>query len=530
MLSAPSPVPASTPPHDAYAAYLQQLHVYSLGLTGPLFTTDAAGLYDAYLECMHPSERPTYRCNACKRFIETYGGLVQIDERGFTRAAVWGDIATDSLHINGALHFMVNRAKVTGVFLTDAKVWGLPKTGAWTHLAIQPPKELLYKGPKTLTPDQSAAEKLEDYKMLSRALSEFNASTVNKAVTLLQSEALYRAEKCLGVAEWLSALHTSITAHRAHKANLIWRAVATAPPGFCHVRSTMIGTLLEDIASGADMEGVARRFGEKMHPAKYQRPTAPPKAGNITQAEKVIETLGVVSALARRFAKLDDIEACWCPAPTPLPLGGVFAHLRASNTQPANEGVPGTTTITWEKFARTVLPTATKIEMLVPSHGSFVAMVTAADPEAPPMLQWDREGRRNPVSWYGYTQGSSATQWKLQPGSWLPLPAIAYAPHMWGGGGFEQHGAAVMFVLPGAWDSAYTCGAGMFAESMKNEYHSIKSTLEAHLAGASIAGPKEAEVCGWTLHKGATGTREGVRLRVQTTSGVTLGYLVDRWD
>ncbi len=56
--------------------------------------------------------------------------------------------------------------------------------------------------------------------------------------------------------------------------------------------------------------------------------------------------------------------------------------------------------MTWEKFARTVLPDAETIELYVPAEAApYVAMVTAANPQAPPILQWDRAERRNPVSW-----------------------------------------------------------------------------------------------------------------------------------
>lgn len=513
---------------DAYQDYLGMLRAHAATLTGPLFTTDAPNLYDAYLECMPLDERRTYQCNACRRFIETYGNLVQIDEYGFVRAALWAPVDVDPLHVNDVLAGIVKRAKITGVFLTDAKVWGLPQTGPWQHLAVTPPKELLYKGPKTLTPDQAAAEKREDYKMLSRALSEFDAGVVAKAITLLKTEALYRSEKCLGVAEWFGALHASILAARAHKSALIWRAVATAPPGYCHIRSTMIGTLLEDLAAGMALDAVAARFAEKMHPLQYQRPTAPPKDGAIAQAEKVIAQLGSAGALSRRFAKLADVQVFWQPKPATSKNEGLFAHLRAQAPAVDNAGTLPTTFITWEKFARTVLPTATQVEVLVPDSGNFCAMVTAADPAAPPMVQWDAEARRNPVSWYTYVHGSSARAWNLTPGQWLPVRALVLAPWMQHGGHFPHLGEAVMFVLPGAWDMMYRQGAGLFPEMLRSEYHGIRAVLEAHCKTAVIQGAKDAEVCGLVRSKGNSTTQ--VRLRVRVASGLTMGYVIDRWD
>ncbi len=89
----------------------------------------------------------------------------------------------------------------------------------------------------------------------------------------------------------------------------------------------MIGTLMEDIQAGLRFAEVKAKFDAKMDPLLYQRPQAAPSAGNIAQAEKVVQALASAGALQRRFARLKDIQALWtrrvsrCP-----PSGGVFAH------------------------------------------------------------------------------------------------------------------------------------------------------------------------------------------------------------
>jgi hypothetical protein len=199
-------------------------------------------------------------------------------------------------------------------------------------------------------------------------LNEFPLPVVEQAVNILQAEALYRSEKCLGVAQWLKDLHENRNATRnnAIKANITWLAVATAPAGFCHPRSSMIGTLLEDIAAGLPFEMIRRRFAMKMDPLAYQRPQAPPSAGNIAQAEKVVARLKAAGSLKRRFATLSDVQAIWTPEPVrekaPDSGGGVFAHLKPGSpaTTPVIEVPPQT--MTWVKFRDTVIPDA------VPRH------------------------------------------------------------------------------------------------------------------------------------------------------------------
>ena len=156
-----------------------------------------------------------------------------------------------------------------------------------------------------------------------------------------------------------------------------------------------------------------------MHPLQYQRPQAPSTSGNIAQAEKVISALQAAGALERRFARFEEIQTLWTPQPTPQSQpAGVFGHLLPGVHRDTPMDL-GAQVMTWDKFARTVLPTAERIDYSVPlGRESYAAFVTAVNGDAPPLLQWDREERRNPVSWYVYHGDSPPTQWGLTGGTW----------------------------------------------------------------------------------------------------------------
>jgi hypothetical protein len=179
------------------------------------------------------------------------------------------------------------------------------------------------------------AEKLEDYKMLCHGLADYSRETVEQAVRVLKADAVYRSEKALGIAEWFLKLHEAIKDNPKAKRNLTWLAAATAPPGFCHVRSTMISTLLDDINSGLAFDDIARRWKDKMHPLQYQRPTAAPKEGAIKQAEEMVAKLGLERSLLRRYATLDDVLA---QAVGSARLAGRSERLAACSTTCATSG------------------------------------------------------------------------------------------------------------------------------------------------------------------------------------------------
>jgi hypothetical protein len=495
---------------------------------GPMYTTDADGLFEVFLAALPPERRQHYTCSACRRFVSRYGGLAAIDEHGHHESALWnGHEPTLDATLAPAIQAMadaVRRATVTGVFVTSAAVLGTPQAGGWRHFAVEVSQ--VHHGVQTA--GQVMASKREDFRMLERSLAEFPLELVRQALALLSSGNLYRSEKCLGVAKWLLELHQARqVANDQHRANLTWVAVASAPAGFCHVRSGMIGTLLEDIQAELPFATIKARFDAKMDPTQYMRPSAPPSAGNIAQAEKLVAELDSAGALARRFAQIDEIDALWRPAPPkqePEPAG-VFGHLLP--TAAPKPGQPDVT-MTWDKLSRTVLPDAARIEYYVTTELAFyAAIVTAVNPDAPPILQWDRPDRRNPASWYVYTKGSPPGHWNLEGGRWHPVTAVTYRPSMWYGTALPNQGRAVVFVLEGCRDTTHKSGGGFFPESLRSEYHGIRRTMEAYAQAATIAGRDEASACGISLQEGV---KWDCRFRVTSKAGLVATYRLDRWD
>lgn len=514
---------------DPFPALLASVTEHFAKSEGPFFTTDAEGLFELFLSGLHESIRQTYTCHACRHFFERFGGLVTIGDDGVTHSAIWPASANAPWPFFAALvgvKVAVLKAKVTGVFLSSDTIWGTPETGVWSHLYVRNPKP--YRRP-LLTAGQAMAEKSEERGMLLRGLAEYPRDAVAAALPLLESDSLYRSEKVLGVATWLIARHDerAATKHKAYRENLTWRAVATAPPGWCHVKTTMISTLLDDIVAGLPFATISRRFADKMHPLQYLRPQAAPSAGQLAEAEKVVAALKSAGSLERRYARLDEVEKLWEPrAPTPeaKPEGGVFAHLRPKNAAPTiAQPDPPAIAITWEKFAREVLPKAERIEYRVPSVGPFVALLTAVNPDAPPILQWDREDRRNPVSWYVYPGGSPPSQWGLRAGEWAEVSAVALFPHMWSGAPpSSHHGDGAVFLLAGCMDTRES-SAGLFPEILRSEYHGIRSAIEAFSRAATPSGREQGNACGVDLRAW------GQPFRVTTASG-RLSYRIDRWD
>lgn len=517
------------------AAAQSHEHDYSALLTGvrssfeksgwgvPIFRTDAEGLNDIYLDAL-PSERQTHNCSCCRRFIETYGGLVTVSEDGETTPVMWDPEGVPEFYAAAfkKLFAKVKGARVTSIFLTKEATWGNPVTGNWSHMAVTPPPSMIYRE-RAKTAGQTMAAGKENFRTVAAALADFKSPALDEALRLLKAEALARSDKFLGPVQWLRTLQDRPKGRKGE--NVLWRAIATAPEGYCHPRASVVGGLLEDIANGLPFTDIKARFDAKLGPLLYQRPQAAPTAGNIAAAEAMVAKLGLAPSLERRYARLDELQTIWTPAKPreAAKTGGVFGHIRPKDSGAVLPVDMPAVTMTWDKFTRTILGGAEQLEIYVPGRGRFIGLTTAANVDAPPILKWDRDDERNPVAWYVYHQGSNASQWGLSPG-WAKVNAVSPLPPLWGSKPSPFLGEGFVLVIDGCADTRTDSGNALFPECLRDDLHGIRSVVEAYSRTATLGGREQA-AAGYDIRKSAA---ECV-LRA-FAGGAWTSYRIDRWD
>lgn len=477
-----------------------------------LFKTDI-DLWEIYLNSFYDSDvRQYHNCNTCKAFIRKYGNLVTINKEGETQSAAWVPDNASKGYLQAIVNMKkaVEKSKVIGVLVSSDKVLGNPETKEWTHFYAKNPN--VFRN-SILSAGQKSAEKKEEYINISRYLSKIELYALEQVVELLKTDSLYRSEKILGQAEWLYGIKSriSVTLNNLYKKNIIWKAIADAPSGFCHPNSGMIGTLIEDIVNGLSFDVAARRFKDKMHPLQYRRPTAAPKTASIENAEKLVKKLGVEKSLERRFASLDDMQKIWIPNETEEGKSdSVFGHLKEKHNDII---VSKAGNITWVKFEKDVLQNAKKIEIYLPyGLSSYTVFTTALHDDAPVIFQWG-----NPVSWYFWHGGNHPSQFGLESG-WIDVSAVCFMPYMWEGKEYSHWKKDISFIICGAHESKQS-GNALFPETLKTEFHGIRSVIEAHSKKMEI---HDNSIC----H--AVGKGLGSNIRVHTS--VVTEYTIDRWD
>lgn len=501
----------------------------TLALRVPLFRVDCGDLFATYLAAFPESQRQHHNCHACRSFLHRYGSLATIGGNGKLMSALWdeAELPQDSAcrPVVKALRLAVERGKVCDVFLWTEALWGTPEAGGWTHFAVRP--GTIAHTRRDVTAGQAMAEKREDRKHLALALADMTLPVLRQAHAMLGAGSLHRPEKLTPMCDFLIDTHEAVVSKSGEARNrALWSAVGKAPAGWCTPRGSALGMLVEDIAAGKSAETIARRHNEKMEPDKYQRPSAPPPAGNVRQAEALFEKMGLAAALRRRPAMASEVQTIWRPTDRKPTQGkGLFGHLLTPPPQGNARLTTTPTAMTFARFRRDVLPTALDMAVLVPAHGNFCAMTTACDPDAPPILQWDREDKRNPVAWYVYVSGSPASQWSLCGGVYVPVVGLSLQPTLWGDESRNGHqGASALFILRNCADTRHA-GLALFPECIRSELHAVRSTIEAHSRSRNLDDPGPGQrASGLRMMDGAP-----VMVRVATAAGVA-EYRLDRWE
>lgn len=533
----PTPNDYKSDGYEQYRAEIQTRVTQLLAqYDGKVFRTDARNLFEVYLRNLPARAKKYCNCNTCRRFFNDYAGLVVIDDAGRVVPLLWGSAHVPPTYAGAdeALASKVRRASIIGVKLFDKALHGVPATrGGWSHFSFSVPFQHLTIS-KLKETGELEAEKREEYGIVERALQDWTLTTLNTAVEILNTDVLYRAEKVIAPVRWLRDLAERVKKTRSERLSkhLIWRSVAHAPTGFCHPRSAVFASLLDDIQRGLPFETASKSFAAKMHPLQYRRPQAAPKQQNVLQATRAFEKLGLDRSLLRRYADLSEVPKIWEPASLRKPRGvneiaaGPFRNVQ---TRMRNDHLVRSTrgperTMTYVKFRDTLLPIAKKIELRV-ADGPYYAITTAVDPNAPPILQWDHEDERNPFAWYTYVHGSSPRQWGLCAGTYVNVLGITIRPCHWRASS-SNFAESALFLLDGAADSRNT-SAAIFPETLKSDLHPYRSTIESYSLRNPLRPAPDEPACGWGIGNGADVT---THLRVTTKSNVVHQITLDRYD
>ncbi len=504
-------------------------------INNSLFETDANGLFNTFVNSLPKEMKQEHMCRNCKAFFDAYGGLVAIDDNGQAISALWSDSADVPANYKIAvqrLNSIVRHAAVTGVFLPTSTVLGKTRTGDWKHLSVAVPHRKFFNySPKIKNKVMSYVR--IGYLTLKSSLGMFSTEDAKTLMSLINNHAIFRSDRIRKQAKWFLDLkiNLSFITDKNRLNNLLWKYAYESPPGFCHIKNSVIGTILEDIHNGIPLAKIINRFDKKMDPTKYMRAVAPPKAGNAIQADNLFVQLKAAESLGRRFAKLSDLQLLWKYDGGRNPIlhrhKGLISKTLFPN--PKNVGNRQTVNITWKRFEKEVLPNVVSLRMLMNREMNFSAFTTARNKNAPILFQWD-----NPVCWYMYTTRRNPLQWNLKMGDFITVDGITESPPMWNRD-YDGDLKGVFFILADCYDKSYgsdidpnevKLGTMIFPETLKSVFHPVKRSIESFSQKDTLGRPYGA-ACGVFLQDKH---HSSLIVEITDVAGMSYRYLIDRYE
>lgn len=370
---------------------------------GELFVTidDRDLVWDAYLAAFPEGTNPMFRertehdCSCCKQFIRNIGNVVVIE--GNTLKTVWDVSGAPAPYdvVAAELDRLVKSQPITGLFRSKEPRYGNKQTierapdGTdirWDHF-----HGTLASRHKTQSPAEARGAYASTVAVFKRGLEEVTDYAIDTVLDLIRSGNLYRGQEHLAVIQGFRQLKTTyakLTTDSERDA-FVWSNAST--PG-ARVRNSAVGTLLQDLSEGKDLEHAVSAFERIMAPTNYKRPKALITQSMVKNAMATIKEQGLETALERRPAKLEDVSVnnvLWVNNSVQGQMkDGIEGLLMESVTQAKPKGKAEDIGI--DDFMTQVVSKTTAMDVFVRNalQSNFMVLTAPVHDDVQPLFKW----------------------------------------------------------------------------------------------------------------------------------------------
>lgn len=364
-------------------------------------TVGGDAVWEKYLASFPEGTNPVYKertehdCSCCKQFVRNIGNVVAVIDGKLQ--SVWGISGAEEPYqtVADALNAFVTSQAITSLFRTSETSYGAVQTkqllegGAvlsWNHF---------YGKVDAKHYTKAVGQKVGDYnttvQVFERGLTELSVTAMEEVIDLIKSNALYRGEEHLpALREFYKAKKGYDLLSQAERNSYVWLNAGLPVSRF---RNTVIGTLIQDLSSGVDLEQAVKSFETKVAPTNYKRPTALITPRMIQDAMKTINEAGLTEDLERRFAKISDVSVnnvLWVDNSVAGQMQGNIENLlMGAATAPAAKA-GAAEAIGIEEFVSKVLPLVHSMEMLVQGQhtNNFVSLTAPVHGSTGKLFKW----------------------------------------------------------------------------------------------------------------------------------------------
>lgn len=353
-------------------------------------------------------KRTEHDCSTCKQLIRRAGGVLTVS--GGRVTTIW-DLAAEKAGgpyavVAAALQRAVCSAGIRDIFRVGTKEtqFGAQQTRSldeatqkalvWNHLYTGE----IPRGFRSALPDTDRGNYRTTVQVFERGLVELSPDAVGTVLSLIEGNSLYRGEEHKrAVVEFQKMQREFVSLEgSAARSFFAWSNASSTAARF---RNTVIGTLVQDLSEGKEIEQSVRSFESKVAPQNYKRTTALITPGMVKKAMETIETLGLESALERRFAVIGDVsvnDVKWVDgAARPLMKGGLrdilMEHTTAARSSAKDE--ERAEDLSLDDFMSRIAPEAQTMEVFFTGRhlGNLMALTAPVHPEPKQLFRWNND-------------------------------------------------------------------------------------------------------------------------------------------
>ena len=293
-----------------FAPFSKAVHARHVDMsTGELFVSEVTGdeLFEAYLAAFPEGTNPIFRtkteydCSCCRNYIKNLGRVVSIKDGQLQ--TVWDGLGHLEYPFNvvaGALEALIKSKGISGVYRTQEQAYGAETTNEileggdvrkWNHFHGK-----VFKTHYSKDAAADAGKMNSTAGVFKRGLEEITSDAIKSVQDLIAAKALYRGEEFSAGVNSFASLHAKFILLPAAKLPLFpWEHFYT--PG-ARIRNTAMGTLLQDLSEGMDLEKAVKAYEAKVAPENYKRTTALITPAMIKKGLEALNALGLESALS----------------------------------------------------------------------------------------------------------------------------------------------------------------------------------------------------------------------------------------
>lgn len=383
---------------QAVKARYEQLSLHELFVvdtTGDLMWMEYLSAFPAGTNEIY-RERTEHDCSTCRNFIKNLANVVAVvDDQMKT---VWEIEGLEYPYDVVAAHLdaKVKSLPINGLFRTKERQYGMEKnfelidgtSKTWNHFHGAIRNEHF-----NLSPGQAIGSYASAVQVFQRGLVELSADALTTVLDLIAGNALYRGDEFQAAITSFAAMQRTYQGLTTDKARnlFVWEFAGNSASRF---RNTAIGTLIQDLSEGVELEAAVKSFESKVAPTNYKRTSALITPAMIKQAMVTIGDLGLESALERRFATIHDISVnnvLWVDGSVRGQMKDGIEGLLLEAAVPAavtNKQPPEDISI--DDFMAKVVPQAKTMNLFVAStmQNNFMSLTAPVHADANSLFKW----------------------------------------------------------------------------------------------------------------------------------------------